>query len=202
MQNKWYWIPWRTVFIQSWKTLLALVQPKRHLIEFELTHAPDENIFLSIIHGNFQIQLISIGPPPKMLSMFGKRYWFSARYAVEGHKISESHLSLILWRWDWPKVVGWVGLWGFLLAPSAKRKDHHGVSSGWSSTWFHSNTGLSSTQYEQIPIIFGVWPFCLTPFFSVYNILAGLWLNCISSVEITLFLLSDILLQHRALFQC
>ena len=38
--------------------------------------------------------------------------------------------------------------------------------------------------------------------FSVNNILAGLWLNCISAVEITLFLLADILLQHRALFQC
>ena len=34
---------------------------------------------------------------------------------------------------------------------------------------------------------------------SSQNILAGLWLNCISSVEITLFLLADILLQHRAL---
>ena len=30
--------------------------------------------------------------------------------------------------------LGWVGLCGFLWwAPSAKRKDHHGVSSGWSS---------------------------------------------------------------------
>ena len=38
--------------------------------------------------------------------------------------------------------------------------------------------------------------------FWVNNILAGLWLNCISSVEITFFLLVDILLQHRALFQC
>ena len=38
--------------------------------------------------------------------------------------------------------------------------------------------------------------------FSVNNNLAGLWLNWISSVEITLFLLADILLQHRALFQC
>ena len=28
-----------------------------------------------------------------------------------------------------------------------------------------SNTGLSSTQYEQIPIILGVWPLWLTPFF-------------------------------------
>ena len=62
--------------------------------------------------------------------------------------------------------LGWVGLWGFLWwAPLAKRKDHHGVSSGWSSAWFHSNTGLSSTKYEQIPIIFGVWPFWQTPFF-------------------------------------
>ena len=65
-----------------------------------------------------------------------------------------------------PKGQGWVGLWGFLWwAPSAKAKDHHGVSSGWSSVWHRSNTGLSSTQYEQIPIILGVWPFWLTPFF-------------------------------------
>ena len=55
---------------------------------------------------------------------------------------------------------------GFLWwAPSAKRKDHHGVSSGWSSVWHCSNTGLSSSQYQQISIILGVWPFCLTPFF-------------------------------------
>ena len=38
--------------------------------------------------------------------------------------------------------------------------------------------------------------------FSVNNILAGLWLNCISSVEIALFLLADISLQYRALFHC
>ena len=38
--------------------------------------------------------------------------------------------------------------------------------------------------------------------FLVNNILAGFWLNCISSVEITLFALADILLQHRALLQC
>ena len=70
--------------------------------------------------------------------------------------------QLILLTWG----LGWVGLWGFLWwAPSAKRKDHHRVSSGWSSAWHHSNTGLSSTQYEQIPIILGVWPFWLTQFF-------------------------------------
>ena len=104
---------------------------------------------------------------------------------------------------SYPLMVGWVGLWGFLWwAPSAKRKNHHRVSSGWSNVWHHSNTGLSSTQYEQIPIILGVWQFLLTPFFSVNNILVGLWLNCISSVEITLFLVADILLQHGALFQC
>ena len=62
--------------------------------------------------------------------------------------------------------MGWVGLWGFLwLAPYAKRKTHHRVSSGWSCVWHHSNIGLSSTQYEQIPIILEVWPFWLTPFF-------------------------------------
>ena len=41
-------------------------------------------------------------------------------------------------------TVGWVGLWGFFWwAQSAKRKDHHGVSFGWSSVWHRSNTGLS-----------------------------------------------------------
>ena len=40
-----------------------------------------------------------------------------------------------------------------------------GDSSGWIGVWHRSNTGLSSTQYEQIPIILGVWPFWLTPFF-------------------------------------
>ena len=77
-------------------------------------------------------------------------------------------LSRPLWRHrnNVANALGWVALWGFLWwEPSAKRKDHHGASSGWSSTWFHSNAGLSSTQYEQIPIIFGVWPFWLTPFF-------------------------------------
>ena len=100
--------------------------------------------------------------------------------------------------------LGWVGLWGFLWwAPSAKRKDHHGVSSGWSSVWHRSNTGLSSTQYEQIPnYTWGLAILADSLRFSVNNILAGLWLNCISSVEITLFLQADILLQHRALFQC
>ena len=76
----------------------------------------------------------------------------------------------VLWdlmnQFRWCLVWGWVGLWGFLWwAPSAKGKDHHGVSSGWSSVWHRSNTGLSSTQYEQIPIILGVWPFWLTPFY-------------------------------------
>ena len=78
-----------------------------------------------------------------------------------GVEISRSEIVLSQ---DWD--LGWVGLWGFLWwAPSAKRKDHHGVSSGWSSVWHCSNTGLSSTQYEQISIILGVWPFWLTPFF-------------------------------------
>ena len=71
--------------------------------------------------------------------------------------IVQSYSQCALW---------WVELWGFLWwAPSAKRKDHHGVSSGWSSTLFHSNTGIYSAQCEQIPIIFGVCPFRLTPFF-------------------------------------
>ena len=58
---------------------------------------------------------------------------------------------------------GWGG-WGCEVS-CGEKKDHHGVSSGWSTVWHRSNTGLSSTQYGQIPIILGVWPFWLTPFF-------------------------------------
>ena len=85
-----------------------------------------------------------------------------------------ANIASLLWKTDvdagysgqQPCLMGWVGLWGFLWwAPSGKRKHHQGVSSGWSSVWRCSNTGLSSTQYEQIPIILGVWPFWLTPFF-------------------------------------
>ena len=122
--------------------------------------------------------------------------------SVNIYENCETFLTLLKPR-SW-KALGWVGLWGYLWwAPSAKRKDHHGVSSGWNSVWHHSNTGLSSTQYEQIPIIHGVWPFWLTPFFfRSITFWRAYGLNCISSVEITLFLLADILLQHRALFQC
>ena len=60
-------------------------------------------------------------------------------------------------------LVCFCSLW--LYFSPGKGKDHHSVSSEWRSTWFQSNTGLSTTQYEQIPIIFGVWPFWPTPFF-------------------------------------
>ena len=65
----------------------------------------------------------------------------------------------------------------------------------WSSVWHRSN--MSRSQ-----LYLGFGHFGWIPSFFGNNILAGLWWNCISSVEITLFLLADILLQHRALFQC
>ena len=81
------------------------------------------------------------------------------------------HLTLVVYLYSGNNAslllaLGWVGLWGFLWwAPSAKRKDHHEVSSGWSSVWHRSNTGLSSTQYEQIPIILGFGHFGWLPSF-------------------------------------
>ena len=54
------------------------------------------------------------------------------------------------------------------------------------------------TIWSDPSYIWGVAILADTLVFSINNILAGLWLNCISSVEITLFLLADISLQHRA----
>ena len=109
------------------------------------------------------------------------------------------------WKSVFEIMMGWVGLWGFLWwAPSVKRKDHHRVSSGWSSTWFHSNTGVAYLVHNmsRSNYIWGLTILSVSLLFSANNILAGLWLNCVSSVEITLFLLANILLQLRALFQC
>ena len=60
------------------------------------------------------------------------------------------------------------------------------VNSGWSPVWLSSNIGLSTTQCEEIPF------FWLT-LFLVSMDLVSVWLNCISSVEITLVLLADII---------
>ena len=67
----------------------------------------------------------------------------------EHYGVSSHHDSLFN---NFSKLtMGWVGLWGYLWwAPSAKRKDHHGVSSGWSSVWHRSNTGLSITHKQQV----------------------------------------------------
>ena len=70
---------------------------------------------------------------------------------------------------------GWVSCGGY---HERKPKDHHTVSSGWSRISLCSNTGLFSTQYEQIPIIFGLQPFWLTLFLLVSDILSGLWYHC------------------------
>ena len=93
-------------------------------------------------------------------------------------------------------VVGTIGKWKTTTGSALD-----GAVLDITKNYYYSNSGLSSTQYEQISVIFG---FCHFGWLSVLvnNILAGLWLNCISSVEITLFLLADILLQHRALFRC
>ena len=100
------------------------------------------------------------------LSETGQIWGFRAFPGERMEEMAWNFAWCILTGQIWGFWVGWVGLWGFLWwAPSAKRKDHHRVSSGWSSVRHCSNTGLSSTQYEQIPIILGVWPFWLTPFF-------------------------------------
>ena len=91
--------------------------------------------------------------------------------------------------WHWTSLMIWCG-WGWEVSCGGhhqqRGKTRMGSALGGAVLDFTQILAYLVTQYEQIPIIFGVWPFRLTPFFfSVNNILAGSWLNCISS-EITL----------------
>ena len=127
---------------------------------------------LIVDHHSDVVGASPVGAAPTT-SSFSTEHLVSIYFAKTTASRDKKHLSFGIWcvlYWRFYGMsenrLGWVGLWGFLWwAPSAKGKDHHGVSSGWSSVWHRSNTGLSSTQYEQIPIILGIWPFWLTPFF-------------------------------------
>ena len=69
--------------------------------------------------------------------------------------------------------------WRRAPPPGASWWDDHRINFEWSSIWSHSNTGLSSTHYEQIPTAFGVWHLDWLLFF-VNSILEGLWSNYMS----------------------
>ena len=78
-------------------------------------------------------------------------------------RLDNAHLQCSTWTST--MLIGVGGAVRFLVVGTIGKEETPRVSSGWSSVWHCSNTGLSSTQYEQIPIILGVWPFWLTPFF-------------------------------------
>ena len=94
-----------------------------------------------------------------------KWFGFSATVA-KADWISECNVSVLTnclhcW-WDFTPVrLRWVsghivkGGWGCEVSCGGHRWRRGKTTMGFSSRWFHSNTGLSSTQYEQIPIIFG-----------------------------------------------
>ena len=80
-------------------------------------------------------------------------YWWLVFFQI--YFLHWKLLFLLTFHWR-----GWVGMRAFLWrAPSVKMKDPHRVITGWSSVWLSSNTGLSGTQYEQIPVTFGAWLF-------------------------------------------
>ena len=108
--------------------------------------------------------------------------------------------------WSKKYANGWfciVFCCGLISPISFKRKDHH--RSALDGAVFDIAQILAylvhNMSRSQLYLGFGHFG-GLPSFFRSITFLAGLWLNCISSVEITLFLLADILLQHRALFQC
>ena len=78
-------------------------------------------------------------------------------------RLDNAHLQCSTWTST--MLIGVGGAVRILVVGTIGKEETPRVSSGWSSVWHCSNTGLSSTQYEQIPIILGVWPFWLTPFF-------------------------------------
>ena len=116
---------------------------------------------------------------------FLQSHWWIQTGVTVRVKIGDfsSHVTLKFDGWPWKtighlsyttssfvhhfKAIGGVGgaVRFLVVGTIGQRGRPPRVSSGWSSVWHRSNTGLSSTQYEQIPIILGVWPFWLTPFF-------------------------------------
>ena len=115
---------------------------------------------VDIREASLQQEIIFIKSLIRADSRFAPNQWETAlRCNAISHWLGAS-LESALSHW-----LGW-GVWGHEVSCGG----HHRLrgkttSSGWSSVWHRSNTGLSSTQYEQIPIILGVWPFWLTPFF-------------------------------------
>ena len=154
-------------FSHGYNLLLHGLGSKRHLLEdFRRTKLKDfSHVVVNGYFPSMTVKSVSVMWPASSWIWVKDEpwgnWWDEVWYVPWNPLITQQFFSEIL-----TKDSGVGGLWGFLWwAPSAKRKDYHRVSSGWSSVWHRSNTGLSSTQYEQIPIILGVWPFWLTPFF-------------------------------------
>ena len=85
-------------------------------------------------------------PQPKLL------IWFLSHSSIKENlyqilqsmALNPSKVMVMKYEIFYQTIRGCAELWGFLRwAPLAKRKDHHGVSSGWSRIWLNTNTGLS-----------------------------------------------------------
>ena len=110
--------------------------------------------------------------------------------------VASMNPRLIYWS-HWPGVGAfWWGIFNEVLMGWSDLP--HWDQLWLSNIWYNSNISSPSQQTEQIPISFGVWPFCLTHFcLSILDqwILAGLWLNSTTSIKIAPLLLVDALLQ-------
>ena len=87
------------------------------------------------------------------------------------NEVLNSHVKFTLKEWD--------GRCCEVSCGGHQRKDNHRVSSCWSSISMSSIIGLCVREYEQIPIMFGTWPFWLTfvKCFSLLNAISQQSIN-------------------------
>ena len=143
---------------------------------------------------NFQGQIL------KMLYHRNRRADWHGTKGMWVDRMLHSHCDFELWPhpWPWPWIFR-VDFWNSCISGMGPPRGQL-----WMEQYLISFKywPMQYTIWADPNYIWGLAILANSLLFSVNNILVGLWLNCISSVEITLFLLADILLQRRALFQC
>ena len=183
------------------------------------------HIIFVVTHGEIFSHLCHTGPLPVNKMALPLMYRWRWRHIHAFMRVQRfaagAYVTCLIYATDWWAVIGPV-IYGESKSQASRTMWWDGWGCEVSCGGHHRLRGKTTTgstlhgavfdiaqilaylvhNMSRSQLYLGFGHFGWLPSFSVKNILAGLRLNCISSVEITLFLLADILLQHRALFRC